>query len=97
MLRKFFILVLFLLILVLSPKITYAASNSFVNIVNPVRGNDFWEDKNQKPKDAVLGELDILNSNNLLATWLIRPDVFNDQQSLNILKNASLNTRWDYF
>lgn len=64
-----------------------AQGQSFVSIINPIRGNDFWEERNQKPKDAVYGQADILQQYNATATWLIRYDVLNDQEIINILNS----------
>lgn len=60
-------------------------SSSFVSVVNPVRGEDFWDSAND-PKDAVLGEMEILKSSNVSASWLIRFDAFKNSQIINILK-----------
>src|SRR5690348_8493517 len=55
------------------------SSNSFVTIVNPVRGDEFWKENNQAPRDAVLGESSILTEFNLPATWLLRFDALDDK------------------
>lgn len=54
--------------------------SSFISVVNPVRGKDFWEEKDQKPLDAVLGQWQILQSFNVFATWLLRFDVLSDPE-----------------
>ncbi len=67
-----------------------AADNSFVSIVNPVRGSDFWDNRNQDPTTAVNGQIDILKRNNLSATWLIRYDALKDKHiidSLDVVPN----------
>ncbi len=53
-----------------------AQEERFVNIVNPVRGDDFWGLARQAPLDAVRGQWQVIKKNNLPATWLLRPDAF---------------------
>lgn len=65
----------------------WAASNSFVTVVNPVRGNDFWELKDQRPVDGILGEAGVLQQANTPATWLIRFDALQDQEIVRVLKS----------
>ena len=55
----------------------FSSSSSFVSIVNPVRGADFWDLKNQSPERAVEGQIQILKQFDLKATWLLRFDVLN--------------------
>ena len=87
---KLFFCLVFIVLTFLSPQPIYAAiNNSFVNIVSPVRGNDFWDLKNQKPQDAVLGQLEILRQNNLQATFLLRFDALGDESILQPLKNSA--------
>ena len=57
----------------------FAQQEAFINIVNPVRGNDFWHLNNQKPLDAVGEQLKIIEKHQFSATWLLRPDVIFDQ------------------
>ncbi len=91
--RLFLVLSIFFLVLsfLFVPKKVQAADNSFVNIVNPVRGADFWDLKGQKPVDSVLGEAEILKQANLPATWLIRFDALNDNQVTDVIKNLPQN------
>ena len=63
----------------------YANTNSFVSIVNPVRGEDFWDLKNQKVSTAVEGQIEILGQFNLPATWLLRFDALDDKEIIDIL------------
>jgi len=53
---------------------SFADENSFVNIVNPVRGLDFWGLEDQEPLTVVKKQLRIIEDNDLVATWLLRPD-----------------------
>ncbi len=86
MVRYFIILISFFLIF-LSPLKIFAEENNFVNIVNPIRGSDFWEFKDQRPIDAILGQKEILNKHQLPATWLIRFDALTDRQIVDSIKS----------
>lgn len=55
----------------------FAAPDSFVSIVNPVRGDDFWDSKDQIPSTVVNGQLKILNQFNIQPSWLLRYDALN--------------------
>lgn len=68
---------------------TYARTNSFVTVVNPVRGQDFWEEKGQTPLTSVKGQLQILESLSIPATWLVRFDVLRDGQAVDSLRDES--------
>lgn len=76
-----------------SAQIALAKSPAFVSIVNPVRGNDFWDLKNQKPETAVLGQIAILQEFNLPATWLLRFDALSNEIIVNELKNRTLDEK----
>jgi len=75
------------------PHPIFAQGSSFVSIVNPVRGSDFWDLKNQDPQTAVFGQVDILNRFNLPATWLYRFDALNDQKIVEALKIRSIDEK----
>jgi len=64
-----------------------ALENSFVNIVNPVRGKDFWGLKEQEPLTAVKEQLRLIQENNFAATWLLRPDAIFDSQMVDYFKS----------
>ncbi|MDO8573419.1 MAG: hypothetical protein Q7R77_01585 [Candidatus Daviesbacteria bacterium] len=83
--KKLLLLFLFLLSFSFVPKV-FAQNSSFVSIVNPIRGNDFWDMKDQKAETAVLGQIEILNKNKLPATWLIRFDALDNQIIINATK-----------
>ena len=57
--------------------------NNFVNLVNPVRGTDFWRLKEQEPLDAVGQQWQLISDNNLPATWLLRSDALSDGEITN--------------
>lgn len=80
----FFLLTAFLF----SPVAVFAQSPSFVSVVNPVRGNDFWENDQQTPQIAVIGQLEILKQQNISATWLIRYDGLKDTIIIDLFKTA---------
>lgn len=77
MYRLFFTIAIFLFLL---PAQILAAGPSFVTVVNPIRGQEFWEIKNQQPFDAVLGQVKILQDLKVPATWLIRFDALEDRK-----------------
>lgn len=80
------IFVFFILAFLIFPTKTYAKTNSFVTIVNPVRGGEFWNQNNQKPSDVVKAQMEIINSQKTVATWLIRFDVLSDKNIIALLK-----------
>ncbi|MDO8638595.1 MAG: hypothetical protein Q7R43_03395 [Candidatus Daviesbacteria bacterium] len=88
MINLFKILILILFTFALT-KPTFASQNSFVSVVNPVRGSDFWDLKDQKVETAVLGESEILKKYNVSATWLIRYDALLDESIISKIKNLS--------
>lgn len=77
--------ILIFLILIFIPNKAFAQTNSFVSIVNPVRGEDFWDQKGQKIATAVIGEAQILKQFNLKATWLLRFDALENQEIVNVI------------
>lgn len=80
---KLFCLIFFIFFL---PHPILAQGSSFVSIVNPIRGTDFWDLKNQDPQTAVLGQIEILKKYNFPATFLLRFDALSDDvivQALN--------------
>jgi DUF1365 family protein len=83
--KKIIVLLLSFFSLIFVPT-TLAAGNNFVSVVNPVRGNDFWDLKSQTPETAVLGQITILDKNKLSATWLIRFDALSDKNITEVLK-----------
>lgn len=87
MLKKIAIFLVVLLALFLAP-ISRATENSFVTVINPVRGSDFWDLKDQTPQTAVSGQMEILKKSNVPATWLVRVDSLKDKNLINTLKNA---------
>lgn len=90
--KKLISVTVFLLILFFAPK-TFAQNNSFVSIVNPIRGSDFWETKDQNPETAIAGQIDILKKINLPATWLVRFDALGNQQIISQLTNRSADEK----
>lgn len=84
---KFFFILFFFLISIFYPAGVFAQTNSFVSIVNPVRGTDFWDLENQKIEDAVFGQIEILKKYNLNSTWLIRFDALDNKVVIDALKD----------
>ncbi len=71
----------------------FAQGSSFVSIVNPVRGGDFWEEKDQQPQTVVFGQLEILRQQNIPATWLIRFDALKNTNITDALKDVQSNEK----
>jgi len=83
-------LLVFLILIIVNVFLTsgvFALENSFITIVNPVRGSDFWETTNQQPIEAILSQSNIINKERLSATWLIRPDAFEDKGVVDFLNS----------
>src|SRR3989344_5080945 len=91
--KKLFSLVCFLLFAILTAEISFAKGETFVSIVNPIRGADFWDLTNERPAAAVKGESDVLSQANVLATWLVRFDALEDLQITDELKKLSLHEK----
>lgn len=83
---KIFFLLLFTFFLT---KPTLASWNSYVTVVNPIRGSDFWEQKDQKIETAVIGINEILKKYNIKATYLLRYDVLSDKNLTDKLNNLT--------
>ncbi len=82
-------LIFLLLFSFLYPFPVIAKSNSFVSIVNPIRGEDFWQLNDQQPETAVLGQMDILKRFNVSATWLVRADALGNTKIIDALKKSN--------
>lgn len=97
MLKKFAYFLVLVLFFTLAPASKAAGDSSFVSVVNPVRGNDFWDVKNQTPQTAVLGQMEILKKSDVPATWLVRVDGLKDKNLVNILKTVPKNDELGLF
>lgn len=86
---KFLAFIFSLTIFLLSNSLVSAATNSFVSVINPIRGSDFWDLNNQKVEEAVLGQKQILKKYNISATWLMRFDALNYETVVSLLKSDS--------
>lgn len=73
------IIIIFLLLFLINPIKVFAQTNSFVSVVNPVRGEGFW--------DTVKGQADILKKYNISSTWLLRFDAFKNLKLIDLLNN----------
>ncbi|MEK7616941.1 MAG: hypothetical protein AAB414_02715 [Patescibacteria group bacterium] len=80
-------LILFLILYFWGFGSAQALENSFVTVVNPIRGEDFWQEQGQKIATAVSGQLTILKEFDLPATWLIRFDALKVDEVTSILKS----------
>lgn len=63
-----------------------AQGSAFVSVVNPLRGGDFWENRNQTPVKVVDEQMEILSQSNIQPTWLLRYDVLADPEIISRLK-----------
>lgn len=75
----------------------FASGNRYITIVNPVRGDDFFQLQGVKPEDNFRNEWDEIKKRNLLATWLIRPDALSDEQVVEIAKSLNSNQELGLF
>lgn len=82
MIKLFVCLIFFIFLL---PQKVFALESSFVSVVNPVRGEDFWEITNQQPETAVAGQMEILKKFNLPSTWLLRFDALDNKNIVDLL------------
>lgn len=60
---------------------------SFVSVVNPLRGLDFWE-SGEKPEEGVRGQMEIVKKLSIPATWLIRYDALKEFSMIELLKST---------
>lgn len=85
-----FLTVFFLTVFILFfAPLTFAADNTFISIVNPVRGFEFWDKTEQMPQTAVEGQIEILKKFHLPATWLLRFDALDDKKIIDDLNKIS--------
>jgi len=94
---KIILSIVFCLLFLLKSETVLAISNSFVSVVNPIRGGDFWDNLNQKPIDAIKGQMHILQSYNISGTWLIRFDALKDPGIIAFLKQYSTSQEMGLF
>ncbi len=83
--KLLFLLALALWIVIVPAPVQAASDNNFVNVVNPIRGRDFWDLNNQEPIDSVLGQIEIVKKYDVNPTWLVRFDALRDSQITNLL------------
>ena len=88
MIKNLFKIIFFALFTFFLAQPILASQNSFVSVVNPIRGNDFWEQKDQKIETAVLGENEILKKYKVPATYLFRYDALLDKNLADKLNNS---------
>lgn len=80
MISKKIVFCVLLLLLFFIPKNTFAASNEFVTIVNPVRISSYTKN----PKASVTSQYEIVRKFSLPATWLLTYDVLESKELLNV-------------
>lgn len=86
-----------LLIFLLSFTTTFAASDQFITIVNPVRGGNFWQLSGASPLDNVKKSWQEISKLNLPATWLLRPDGLQDKEVSDFFKVLPKNQELGLF
>lgn len=75
--------------LAISMPVKADSDSSFVSIVNPIRGLDFWDKKDQTPEETVLGQLEINTEIKIPSTFLLRFDALSNTKIVDNLKNSS--------
>lgn len=83
------VLLIILAAVFLLPVKSLAVGPSYVTIVNPIRGEEFWDLPNQTPIYAVKKQLDYLSSKNIPATWLLRFDALENKEITSLLKTST--------
>lgn len=84
---KSFLLIVFLFFLFIFPSSVRASANSYVSVVSPVRGSEFWDLKDETPAGNVKSQLDLVTKKNIPTTWLVRFDALGDNQITSLLKD----------
>jgi hypothetical protein len=79
--------IIFCAFFILVPSKVYAGE-SFVNIVMPVRGSEFWSNQ-VLPGDSFKFYYDQIHNRNLPTTWLLRFDALQDPMIVQTLKNSN--------
>lgn len=74
-----------------------AQTSSFITVVNPIRGDDFWEDPLQKPIDAIVGQAELVRRYNIPVTWLLRYDALENNGIVDYLERQNLNQEYGLF
>jgi len=69
---------------------------TFVNIVNPVRGEEFWQ-KSTSPLESTAKQYEFVKKNNLAASWLLRFDAISDPEIVKFFKNIDKNQELGIF
>src|SRR3989344_4657902 len=78
---RIFTIILFSLLFLFLTGDTFAASNKFITIVNPIRGDDFFQLQDAKPQDNFKKQWEEISKRGLFATWLLRPDALRKNQN----------------
>lgn len=82
---KLAIVSLFFLFLIKDPVLAEENSsfeeNSYINVINPVRGSEISPVGSQDPLFGVKLQKELVDKNNLYATWLLRFDILNSKDA----------------
>ncbi len=81
------------LLFLISINSIYAENEKFITIVNPVRISKY----NKEPVKSLLTQYDIINKNNLSATWLLTYDVLDNPTMIDSFKKFNNNQELGIF
>ncbi len=90
---RIFIIIFLLFLLFNFPKETLALSSNFVTVVNPVRGQDYWDLQGQKPEDSVREQMLVVKNLKINPTWLLRFDALDNNNIVSSLKQEALHEK----
>lgn len=82
-----------ILLSLLIPKNTFAASNEFATIVNPVRISSYTKN----PKASVTSQYEIVRKFSFPATWLLTYDVLENEELLNVFNSMDERQEFGIF
>lgn len=68
-----------------------AADQKYITIVNPVRGQDFFQLQGTTPRQTTEKQWQAIKDRSVNATWLIRPDALLDPEMVALLKTFPSN------
>ncbi|RJQ24511.1 hypothetical protein C4577_07665 [Candidatus Parcubacteria bacterium] len=84
---KYIVVNIFFLLFLFFPNYVIAGvQSSFITVVNPVRGEEFWEEK-QTVTEVIKGQRQIIEEANIPASWLIRFDALKNQSVIEELRS----------
>lgn len=82
--KGFLVSLLFFLCLILPPVSVYGAEQNIVTPIFPVRGREYW--RQEKDLTHLTNLIDVVDSGDLQATWMVQYDALLDEQIVDSLK-----------